>query len=230
MNITYWELKETIWELAKKHWLPQTRLEEIYEIEEETDETALELMKIEFLNWIEQILNITTITQISWKDHCDEWKYDIDFKTELSRESVFKMYSHVHETQKQQLYVELAYSFITEEQADILDSLLEAYSMNWNEEVRAYSKDIKLIEKFPKKSFMHKLVELILSWEDIFNAMKSLFLQNWVNPNNKKVIENADIPPEIKDFLYEFNSLLLSKLWIINWHVIEKDLWYKLYH
>lgn len=234
MNLTYWELKENIWFIAKKHWFIEddnSENDEICFMDDKEDE-EIKMLKQRFLENIDDIIINSITKELPWEIKLSDSDFEVSVNktTNLNKKCLFDIYSTINQEHLEYIIFSLTYNFLNWYESSVFDTLIEAYNMEWNDEVYFYTESRNLIEKFEEWSVMHKLVSMILEKKDFIYSLKFILKEFWINVEYDKNIGNKIVPQEITELLSEINCLLLSKLWIHSFDETENLTGLKTYH
>lgn len=205
MTITYKDLQKDIASLSEKHLITL----DFDEIEVDPAKEEIEEFKAELKAIIDSILTAQIVKRpIAGKI------YKIPEETKLEKATLFSIYTEVNSLMKQNILIQLLWSITMEFEHEIIHSFIEAYEMYGNDEIKTLIKETKLKSKLWDMLATHEIVSHIEHGDDLYVAIKKTLISRWLDPEDKKNQQKAGYGYQIKDFVWEFNTLILSKIGI----------------
>lgn len=175
------------------------------------DDFALEL-RDHILKNIEQILMGTALLQVYGENLNPDVDYTINEKTPFTRESISAIYSQIDEMIEHNTMMELLKEVLNEEEETMINEMIDAYNAMEDDDFIKYinSEDIKWL--INTASPLLGIIALINEWTHIIDAIKEVLEEYQLSPRIPENRAKIDQPEEIKDFLADFNQLLLSHI------------------
>lgn len=175
------------------------------------DDFALEL-RDHILKNIEQILMGTALLQVYGENLNPDVDYTINEKTPFTRESISAIYSQIDEMIEHNTMMELLKEVLNEEEETMINEMIDAYNAMEDDDFIQYinSEDIKWL--INTASPLLGIIALINEWTHIIDAIKEVLEEYQLSPRIPENRAKIHQPEEIKDFLADFNQLLLSHI------------------
>lgn len=203
--ITYQELQKEIRSLSERHLITL----DFDEIEEDPAKEEIEEFKTELKAIVDSILTVQIVKRpIAGKT------YKIPDDTQIEKGSLFSIYTEVNSLMKQNILIQLLWSITIEFEHEVIHSFIEAYEMYGNDEIKILIKETKLKNKLGDMLATHEIISHIEHGDDLYIAIKKTLISRWLDPEDIKNKQKAGYGFQIKDFVWEFNTLILWKIGI----------------